>query len=274
MAPIDQKLSTSPLPKQKTTSSPIPDDDEKWLDLTDAPTETEDYPKIPMQSMNAYNGIGPFDPLNRVAPTVQHTLEAQLLHLGEVDLGLYNAIAILESHFVDQPESPELERILSRPAGVSGSTLFPRNQIYQSDRSLATQILKDIGYLMGLKNAVKILQAALADPDRKDIMKYKFKFAAVPPMGAMSPPLMPGLSCGVASVYPPGFPVQVPLPGAQYMPPMSTQGMQEQLRVIAKDIVKDTVKECKNEGGSTESVQQEMIKLLRDVCRDALHKKE
>src|SRR5271155_3544192 len=111
MAPIDQKLSTSPLPKQKTTSSPIPDDDEKWLDLTESPIETEDYPKIPMQPIHPH-GMSPFDPIYRAAPTVQHTLEAQLLHLGEVDLGLYNAISILESHFVDQPESSELERTL------------------------------------------------------------------------------------------------------------------------------------------------------------------
>ena len=269
MAFIGQKLSTSPLPKQKSTSAPIPDDDEKWLDLTDSPPETEDYPKIRMQPILP-NGIVPFDPLNRVAPTVQHTLEAQLLHLAEVDLGLYNAISILESHFVDQPESSELERTLSRPVG--GVSLSPRNQIYSMDRNYANQILKDIGYLMGLKKAVKILQAALADPDRKDI-KYKFKFAPVPPTGLMSPPLMPGV-CGMAHPYPPSFPGQVPLPPGPYMPPMSPQGMQEQLRVIAKDIVKDTIKECKNEGGSTESVQQEMIKLLRDVCRDALHKKE
>ena len=139
------------------------------------------------------------------------------------------------------------------------------------DRNYANQILKDIGYLMGLKKAVKILQAALADPDRKDI-KYKFKFAAVPPTGLMPPAVNMPIGCGMGQTYSPGFPVQ--LPQVPYMPPMSTQGMQEQLRVIAKDIVKDTVKECKNEGGSTESVQQEMIKLLRDVCRDALHKKE
>src|SRR5271155_1204173 len=124
MAPIDQKLSTSPLPKQKSASSPIPDDDEKWLDLTDSPTETEDYPKVPMQSTAAGpNGLTPFhpDPIYRVAPTAQHTLEAQLLHLAEVDLGLHNAIMILERHLVEQPEELnepfDFINALSRPLG-------------------------------------------------------------------------------------------------------------------------------------------------------------
>jgi hypothetical protein len=94
-------------------------------------------------------------------------------------------------------------------------------------------------------------------------VKYKLKVIQPPPLPTPPPPPM-GLMCGVGNVS-----MQVP----QYPGSMSMTTMQEQLRVVAKDIMKDTIKECKNEG-ATESVQQEMIKLLRDVCRDALQKKE
>jgi len=269
---MDHKPSTSPLPKQKSASSPA-DDDEKWLDLIDPPTETEDYPKVPMQAKGA-EGMGPFnpDPIFRVAPTAQHVLEAQLLHLAEVDLGVYNAVLILERHLVDKPEELNQSFDLSSSLGRPISCLPPvpggntRYQVYSHERSNANIMLKDIGFLLGLKKAVKILQAAVADPDRKDV-KFKFK-VPLPQNGTMSPP-MP-----LSYVNGPPFQQAMPIQQPHYVSPMSMPTMQEQLRVIAKDIVKDTVKECKNEGGSTENVQQEMIKLLRDVCRDALQKKD
>jgi hypothetical protein len=54
-------------------------------------------------------------------------------------------------------------------------------------------------------------------------------------------------------------------------PPMSSTP-QNELRSVAKDIVKDTVREYKDNvvNPGVEEVQKEMIKLLRDVCRDAL----
>ena len=127
----------------------------------------------------------------------------------------------------------------------------------------ANQMLKDIGYLMGLKKAVKVLQAALADPDRKDI-KYKIKLPPLPHPGAISPPMhTPAMQvpCGTGVPYSlHQGPTMLPV---QYVSPLPTQDP----RVIAKDIVKGTVEECM-------AVQQEAIKLLLDVCRDALRKKE
>jgi hypothetical protein len=262
MAPIDQESSISPSPKQKSAS---PDDGENWFDLTDSPTETKPYPNVPMQSTLAGpNGIGfNSDPIYRVAPTAQHTLEAELLHLAEVDLGLLNAIAILERHLVDRPEElddmSELNRVLGRPV----YTPFPHNHVYNNDRISANQMLKDIGYLMGLKKAVKFLQAALADPDRKDI-KYKSKLPPLPHPGAISPPMhTPAMQvpCGTGVPYSlHQGPTMLPV---QHVSPMPTQDP----RVIAQDIVKQTVEECMD-------VQRETIKLLLDVCRDALRKKD
>src|SRR5277367_2281724 len=110
MAPIEPKLSSSPISKQKA-KAPISDDDvDQWDDLTDSP-DTEEYPKVPMKTPSKpphpqdvpwgwsgppsqypppcqYPGPPP-DPINRVLPTAQHKLEARLLHLAEVDLGLH-----------------------------------------------------------------------------------------------------------------------------------------------------------------------------------------
>lgn len=286
MAPIDSKLPSSPISKQKN-KAPISDDDvDQWDDLTDLP-DTEDYPKVPMRTPSnnppfpqglSYGLDGspgllhqqPADPINRILPTAQHKLEARLLHLAEVDLGLHNAISILERHLVDEP-AEDNDTIQISAALMNRPVSYPcppnpyggRYNIYSGERTYASGILKDMGYLLGLKKAVKILKDALADTDRVDV-KYKLKVIQPPPLP--TPPPMPQM-CGVVNP----MPMQVP----QYPGSMSMTTMQEQLRVVAKDIMKDTVKECKNEGaGATESVQQEMIKLLRDVCRDALQKKE
>ena len=61
-------------------------------------------------------------------------------------------------------------------------------------------------------------------------------------------------------------------------PPMLPQMSinEAQFRNVAKEIVKDTLKEYKDDNfsQSLEEVQKEMIKLCRDVCRDALARKE
>lgn len=285
MAPIDSKLPSSSSSKQKN-KAPISDDDViQWDDLTDL-SDTEDYPKVPMKTpsnnppppQGMHYGLDyppgllhqqPADPINRTLPTAQHKLEARLLHLAEVDLGLHNAISILDRHLVEEPvEDNDTIQIssglMNRPMSYPGppNPYGGRYNIYSTERTYASAVLKDMGYLLGLKKAVKILKDALADKDRVDV-KYKLKVIQPPPLPTPPPP-MPQM-CSV------NMPMQLP----QYAGSMSMTTMQEQLRVVAKDIMKDTVKECKNEGAAaTESVQQEMIKLLRDVCRDALQKKE
>ena len=155
------------------------------------------------------------------------------------------------------PDTFEIHYSLRAYLGVPNG----RYQVYQNERTSASAVLKDLGYLLGLKRAVKLLRDALADPDRKDI-KCKFKVVPIPNVNMPMNLPLPGCP-----------PPPMPMP-PQYVPPMSPTTMQEQFRAVAKDLVKDTMKECKNEGSVMESVQQEMIKLLRDVCRDALQKKE
>jgi hypothetical protein len=105
-----------------------------------------------------------------------------------------------------------------------------------------------MAYLIGLERAVKFLRDAHEDRSRKDAT-YTAK---------------------IIHVGPPPFP-----PPPQFMnAPMSIN--ETQFRSVAKEIVKDTLKECKDDqfSQSLEEVQKEMIKLCRDVCRDALAKKE
>lgn len=107
-----------------------------------------------------------------------------------------------------------------------------------TERTSSANTLRDIGYLIGLKRAVKILEEAAAD---EDLEKVTYKIAIQEPL---PPPVM---------MAPPQF-----QPGFQ----------SSEFRVLAKEIVKDTVKEYTEEvakSGSDE-VQKEMIKL----CRAAL----
>ena len=284
MAPVDPKLSSSPVSKHKG-KAPVSDDDvDQWDDLTESP-DTEEYPKIPMKSPPSSHspaqdvpcgwaqlpGQLPLqfaDPLQRTLPTAQQKLEARIVHLAEIDLGLQNALHVLECHLVDGPNEEANRTMEILPGSLRGGPTYGpysiRHNYFSTERTYTVSALKDMAYLIGLKKSLKLLKDAIADPNREDL-KYKIKI--IQPVALPQPPPPPPM------MGPPSYPPQPMMPP---MSPMSMTTMQEQLRVIAKDIVKDTVKECKNEGGSgsTDSVQQEMIKLLRDVCRDALQKKE
>jgi hypothetical protein len=103
----------------------------------------------------------------------------------------------------------------------------------------SSQFLRDIGYLIGLKRAVKILEEAAAD---EDLEKVTYKIVVQPP-----------LPSPIVTMAPPPFP-----PALQ----------SSEFRVLAKDIVKDTVREYTEEVAKSgaDEVQKEMIKL----CRAAL----
>ena len=191
-------------------------------------------------------------------PSQQMVLEAQLMQLAEVDLGLLNAADILEKHLLDKKlvqGSYEifLNTNINSPLRVVQS---PANRfhIYSAERQNMATVVRDMAYLMGLDCAVKLLRDAHQDRSRT---KAKFSARVIP--------------LNLPPAFPPSPPFVLPPP---MPPPMSIN--ESQFRNVAREIVKDTLKECKgdNFSQSLEEVQKEMIKLCRDVCRDALAKKE
>jgi hypothetical protein len=275
MAPLDQLKYTSST--KKPSPRPAVDDDDKWTDLVsekegkDSPAQTEPS-TLPAVDLKFPPPMAPTpvyslpDSLGRSTPTQQMTLEAQLMHLAEVDLGLMNAVDILEKKILNlrdrniSNEPYELNFPLTFPnINPTRITTSPANRasVYSTERHNSAAALRDMAYLLGLGRSVKILKQAVADENRKDAT---FNIRVSPGPVPMPPP--------------PPFP-QPPL----YIPPVNPLShlMQEKdFRNIAKDIVKESVREYKDTvvGPSIEEVQQEMIKLCRDVCRDALNRKD
>jgi len=180
------------------------------------------------------------------------------MQLAEVDLGLLNAADILEKHLLDKKlvqGSYEifLNTNINSPLRVVQS---PANRfhIYSAERQNMATVVRDMAYLMGLDCAVKLLRDAHQDRSRT---KAKFSARVIP--------------LNLPPAFPPSPPFVLPPP---MPPPMSIN--ESQFRNVAREIVKDTLMECKgdNFSQSLEEVQKEMIKLCRDVCRDALAKKE
>jgi hypothetical protein len=273
MAPNEQlKLKTVGLASKAT----ITEDEERWTDL--CKDETENTPAAivtpspapiqfpgpfplaqssgwppqpsfgshpPQQNQNqAYfhpPGIPVFDVCGRPFPSEQAVLEAQLVHLGEVTLGLATAVSILETHLIpDMPVTKTREIQLPRYQYDCLPRIDLRSGYLGTERTSSSNSLRDIGYLIGLKRAVKILEEAAAANEDLEKVTYKIVIQAPlpPPVNMMAPPPFP--------------------PALQ----------SSEFRVLAKEIVKDTVREYTEEvakSGSDE-VQKEMIKL----CRAAL----
>lgn len=187
-------------------------------------------------------------------PSRQAVLETQLMQLAEVDLGLLNAADILENHLLDKklvdgPYEIFVSTNVNSPGRVVQS---PANRYYSynSERQNSAAVVRDMAYLIGLEKAVKILRDAHEDRARKDAT-YSARVVSINP--------------------PPSFPPPQPM-----MMPSLPSINEAQFRNVAKEIVKDTLKKSKDDNfsQSLEEVQKEMIKLCRDVCRDALAKKE
>jgi len=296
MAPIDQLKYTSNT--RKPSTFPVVEDDDKWTDLVsekegkDSPVQTEPIAPAttitptpepvegkfppPMNISGFPCNYGMPDSLGRSTPTQQMSLEAQLIHLGEIELGLMNAVEILEKHLINTKKYnithepfelmvPNTYPITSTSYSRITASPSTRSILYSNERQTAASALRDMAYLLGLRRAVNILKEALADENRKDATyTVKGSSHAVPPMPMPVPP----------SPFPPPPPMYVTPPGIMNQ---NTQLLQEkEFRNIAKDIVKESVREYKDSvvGPSIEEVQQEMIKLCRDVCRDALNRRD
>ena len=275
----------------KSQSSPKPfDDEDKWDIVTDndgtqtlpvlkpasPPTATPPphvsfgIPPPPMGSRPPVTSQAPYVPgLNLMQPPTrspfsmlpgdnalpypsrQMVLEAQIMQIAEVDLGLLNAADILEKHLLDKKLVEGSYEIfvntnMNSPGRVVQSPAN-RNYCYSTERQNSALIVRDMAYLMGLDRAVKILRHAHEDRSRKDVT-YSPKVVQISP--------------------------QTPFPSPQTLmgqPPLPLQMSinENQFRNVAKEIVKDTLKECKDDNSTLEEVQKEMIKLCRDVCRDA-----
>src|SRR5579859_843148 len=262
--------STASNDSKKTSKLLIVDDDEKWTDLAEQKDETPSPPKtsqpiMPQPVSGAFSGpfaspplpSRPFGPPQFGGPTVPpmthdlygrplqneaQTLETQLVNLGEVQLGLATAVSILESHILPDANFPKVREIttVSYP-NDSVSRLNFRSSLLSGERHVSSTMLRDMGVLIGLKRAVKILQDAADD---KDLVNVTYKLTLVQPP-APPVPIMHG-----------------PQPFGMFQ--------EVEFRNIAKDILKDTVREYKEEiaKANAQEIQKEMIKL----CRDALAK--
>ena len=221
-------------------------------------------PSFPVNPMS----VLAHDPYGSPSPTAQQNLETQLLRIAEVSLGTLNAVHILESHlWSNNPSSPKTTQIdvnVIKPACYTPNGMYhydssPQAGIqpsyfYQIERPNHSQMIRNMGYLLGLKRAIKLLRDAVADTEREDCTYVLKERPSPPPLPPPQPMTMP----------PQLNPFGLPHPGP------STP--EKELRLAAKDIVKDTVREYKDTvvNPGVEEVQKEMIKLLRDVCRDAL----
>jgi hypothetical protein len=192
-------------------------------------------------------------------PTRQMALEAQLMQLAEVDLGLLNAADILEKHLLGKKLVEGSYEIfittnINNPGQVVQSPAN-RNHCYSNERQNSTTVVRDMAYLMGLERAVKILRDAHEDRSRKNAT-YSIKIIGFGPPPSPPPPLPQSLM------------VQTSFP--------QTTINEDHFCTVVREVVKDTLKDCKDDSftKSSEEVQKEMIKLCRDVCRDALAKKE
>lgn len=267
MAPVDNGPSTI-ANKQQSKSFAAVDEDDKWTEIIEKedkdtspqPEPTASATKPPAQNPFSVSTFGPavgpptHDPFGRPLHTPQSALEAQLVLIGEVELGLLNAVAILERALIKEvdksPSEPYQAVWLIHPP-LRQNTPGTRSTIWSSERFSSSQALRDMGYLIGLQRAVNLLREALGNPNRKD---YSYTVKVV----EQTPPQPPPLPHTIVSAMPPAGVTQ-----------------DKELRGVAKDIVKDTVREYKDEiiTPAMEEIQKEMIKLCRDVCRDALQNK-
>ena len=111
-------------------------------------------------------------------------LEAQLMQLAEVDLGLLNAADILEKHLLDKKLVEGSYEIfvttnINSPGRVVQSPAN-RNYCYSTERQNSAAVVRDMAYLMGLERAVKILRDAHEDRSRKDAT-YSAKIVHINP---------------------------------------------------------------------------------------------
>jgi hypothetical protein len=235
----DVELTPAPVPVPSCTPAPYPGPFPLPQNLGQVcPPQPFGGPSL--QSHQPYfhpPGVAVYDVFGHTLPNEQSILEAQLVHLAEVTLGVTTAVSVLERHLIPgAPTSKQREITLPRYE-PHFSRVDLRSGFMSSERMTSSQFVRDLGYLIGLKRAVKLLQSA-ADEDLERVT-YKVTVQAPPPAPAPLPPQ-----------------------------PFPTFMQAHEFRTVAKDIIKDTVKEYTEETSKTggEEVQKEMIKL----CRAAL----
>lgn len=174
-------------------------------------------------------------------------LQNELIDIATVDLGLLNSVRVLEQHLIQSPQDVKPRQY--SPFGMEwrGVALDnfngPLSTNLSLDRSGASMAVHNMGHLIGLSRAIRLLREALEDPDRVDVT-YElnlFKYPLVPATGPIMPPPPP------------------PMPPS----PLSS---------LKADDVKNIVKEVLKESATSEESQREMIKLVRDVCMSSLQR--
>lgn len=270
MAPVESTKTTSFTRNPRTT--PV-DDDDKWLEVMSEkedepikpqPTQTRPTPPAPQpfQPTHPHQSFPPppvqvlpqgplplpstFDSFGRpINPTSRlPQLENELIELASIELGLLNALDVLQKHLLKGVEHPIHRDFTSIGDNWTGLNL--NSNPFYNERTYATQNIREMGHLIGLSKAIQLLRDALADKDRVEIA-YQIKLVKPTP-----PPPPPSISS---------------LPSHPLVSHSPSYGVQErEFKAVAKEVVKDAIREY------SEDSQKEMIKLVRDVCLNSLQK--
>ena len=120
-------------------------------------------------------------------PRNQLVLEAKLMAIAEIKLGVLNAVHIMERALLEhnRPEG-DLgdEQPPSRPyqlicfVNPNANTPASRWDIYSRERSGSTAAVRDIGYSLGLADAIHLLQKAVEDRERVNV-GYTIKWSKI-----------------------------------------------------------------------------------------------
>ena len=123
----------------------------------------------------------------RSQPTPQQILEFQLIELAEMDLGVANAVWLLERKLLPENAGSRQREIktLGYWFGNCSESNF-HSSIVANERYWSKQLLLNLAYQIGLRKAVEILQNAVDDNDSDDVT-YKIITVLPPP----PQPLMP-----------------------------------------------------------------------------------
>ena len=249
----------APTQTSKTVSSPrkprTADDDDKWLEVEperDTKSQQNHPPPPPQQSFPPPVQFLPpppplhpqYDQFGRLLnPTSRiQQLENEIIDIASIDLGLLNAIHVLETHLIKSPEPPAARQFVVYGEKWTGVPLTGSN--FHHERNYATQTIREMSNLIGLSKSIQLLRNAVAD---KDLVEIGYELKVVKPVPITPPPA------------PPPVPLSPPMPvGPSYVV------QDKEFRTIAKEVVKDAIHEYSEES------QKEMIKLVRDVCLKSL----
>jgi hypothetical protein len=191
---------------------------------------------------------------------VNYSLESELRTLANHDIGLLNAVQLLTKELSPEMYASQCHKVVTRQA-VDSSLPVHLKSVFER-QSLGEQLV-ELGYILGLKRSIKILRSAAEKGDDFVNWTISYRSMASQNMMRMVPPTS-GVMASPSSISMVGPPVP--------MPSFSNPSMDAKLKDMAKDIVKETIKEYKGEivALGTEALQKEMIQLCRDVSLTAM----